>query len=195
MPTYFSIWCPLGDRCKKRGKCLATTIDEENARARLLAHLYGSPDHSDLTHEQREMICAEAEVKAEEWDDDGVEATEQPQKRPRYAGGGKGHAWDATLKQAVAEGVQAALSRAQAAEQESADSTEHETTLATAAGSACVSIPRSALATMLDNVSRAEMAARQAGRISQNAAMAFMEESNNLAAAKVQIEGFMNRWV
>ena len=51
--------------------CAAMT--EQDARDRLLAHLWGSPDHADLTEEGRHDIALNADVYPEEWDDGGAE--------------------------------------------------------------------------------------------------------------------------
>jgi len=68
MPTWFAIWCPLGDVCTKRGRQIARHDSEDKVRAALINHLACSPFHADLSDEDRRQWTATAHV--EVWDEE-----------------------------------------------------------------------------------------------------------------------------
>jgi len=56
-----------------------------------------------------------------------------------------------------------------------------------------VSMPRQQLLSVIDSLTRAETAARQCSRISQQASNAFSDEANNIASCKCVVEALLMR--
>lgn len=211
----FCIWCPLGD-CKRGGRLLAKAETELAVRERLRAHLWGAPAHAGISDKQREDLVQMATV--HEWADDDEaaanptenESEAPPTKRPRNLPIGKGcgraqvviqqhqdelqqqqqqqHQEDFdTIKQAVAAGVMSAMAQGSAPltlASSSSSSSALRVTLATDV----VQLPRGVVANVLDHLTRAEQAARQAHLIAAKAAVAFEAEAGAIANAKAMVE-------
>ena len=185
MPRVCGIWCPKGDACKYKNRLVGKSSDESDLRSRLLQHLYASPCHADLDDAERNELAATAEVEwwdEEEWaqevkaedtaaDDNGsapAAAEDWHDKRPRYPqpqqwkrqrkGGGKGDAIATALKDGFKE-IVASLPGAASSPQP-----------------AVATVPIGQLQNIIDQLTRAETAARQAARISQTAANVFEQD-------------------
>ena len=78
----FSIWCPKGDQCTKKGKSMGNFPSEQAARDRLYSHLSESPYHDKLTEKQIEKLVEQAEV---EYYDHEESEPSRPSKKAKLA--------------------------------------------------------------------------------------------------------------
>ena len=127
MVVRYAIWCPQGYACKKGGRRVAACLSPEEARERLLAHLWGSPAHKELDEQTRKELADTADVAEEDFEDlEDLAASEEAPPKPaqavvgkrvptapthpppakRMKGSGKGE-WTTTIAAAITAGVKA----------------------------------------------------------------------------------------
>lgn len=216
MPTIYAVWCPRGFECSKGGKLLAKGPCEVNVNDRLLQHLMNAPGHARLTEAEAKDIAYGAELTA--WDKEYDQEGEEEQvpigaKRRRIEASHSAPSLDqdalTDVAAAVALGIQEGVATSlQMTGRETLLKAKHpgappplrleeaavvSSTATSSTGMEYVSLPRTVVQTMMDHLTRAEHAARTAGRISSTAANAFDAEANSIAATRGHLEAFLAR--
>ena len=164
MATQYWCSCPHGDECKKRGQRLGSFTTSDAAREKVRVHLMQSSYHymseADALLESESAVINEEEVEAQNAENDWVH-------KEQGKGKGKGQSWwkKDTWHERPAP-------YAKAAAEPSAPS-----------AAVVIRAPPVNLATILSATSRAEAAARTAGRMARAAANAFEEEAHVLREA------------
>lgn len=181
--TCWTIWCPLGQQCSKKGRQLGRFASEDAARQHLYNHLAMSGYHSDLSDTHIAEVVQNAEVS--HWTEiEGEDGQQQNRvtKRPRVAE-------VSSLQTAITSGVSQAVETLAEASHSAGRASDVEPLAMAPRGSMArdsevlVSVPR--MKQVIDNPRRAESAARQAARISHAAATAFEAEATNIADCRL----------
>ena len=176
--TCYTVRCPLGEQCSKKGGILAKKESEEEARKAVHWHLKASPYH-ELAEDECEfqsLLCK-------------VEVTEEERTVVETANADEGPAWYANRKRKVIgagpsgaqfSGTIAASSSASSQQQHRVPSLALSTLpiVARRAGhEEMITVNRIQLQACVDSLRRAKSAAESAGQLCAKASRAFLSEA------------------
>lgn len=167
MVKLFVCFCTRAYECSKGGKRLGAWADEAESRAKIVQHLMASTYHN-LSQEEADADASSAELVEEEW-------PEEPQGKGDWGEAGNEKGWGGKGDKGGS--------------QKGGKQWRHEpygqpsSSRAMVAKPSRVQLPMDKMNAIITSISRAEAAARTAGRMASSAAHAFNEEAHVLRDA------------